>query len=217
MAERITRRWCPRCEMRVKALRQQPNHILHLLLSLLTLGFWVLAWLLVSMNRDWRCSECGATTRANPSRQQVRAIEAKQAGKPVPRQLPLAPLVVLAIAGVVVGLPLVVDACEGPPRRSAEGARQTTSSAVTVSEPSRSARAPMQVAVSMANLRKGHSASSTVEARLPLGCRVKPIREFADWTFVELLQECLGPDGAGSHEGWLATRLLEPVSAGTAQ
>ena len=40
-----------------------PNHVLHLLLSLFTLGLWVPIWILLAIVPDsepWRCSVCGS-------------------------------------------------------------------------------------------------------------------------------------------------------------
>ena len=38
------------------------NHILHLLLSIVTAGFWIPMWILLVMNSwsvAWRCGQCG--------------------------------------------------------------------------------------------------------------------------------------------------------------
>ena len=45
----------------VLAQREAPNHVLHLLLSLVTLGLWLVVWLLVSMKHNpWVCPYCGS-------------------------------------------------------------------------------------------------------------------------------------------------------------
>jgi hypothetical protein len=48
----------------VLAERQTPNHILHLLLSVVTAGFWLPVWLLVVVvgGGAYRCPSCGART-----------------------------------------------------------------------------------------------------------------------------------------------------------
>ena len=55
------------CEEEVRmvlAERQTPNHILHLLLSVVTAGFWIPIWLLVAIFRSgaYKCPSCGART-----------------------------------------------------------------------------------------------------------------------------------------------------------
>ena len=44
------------------AERNTPNHILHLLLTLVTAGLWILVWLFVSfrIRSGWRCSQYGS-------------------------------------------------------------------------------------------------------------------------------------------------------------
>ena len=53
------------CEARNKSVmvrRKGTNHILHLILSLLTAGLWVIVWIMVSVKiGGWRCSQCGST------------------------------------------------------------------------------------------------------------------------------------------------------------
>ena len=40
--------------------RKTANHILHLLLSVFTMGFWLVIWLLVAIQiGGWRCGTCG--------------------------------------------------------------------------------------------------------------------------------------------------------------
>lgn len=44
--------------------RATPNHILHLLLSLVTFGLWLVVWLLLILNGGtYRCRECGMKAR----------------------------------------------------------------------------------------------------------------------------------------------------------
>lgn len=54
----------------VLAERQTPNHILHLLLSVVTVGFWIPVWLLVTLFAPgaYRCPICGAKTRPRAPR-----------------------------------------------------------------------------------------------------------------------------------------------------
>lgn len=53
------------CEEEVRmvlAERQTPNHILHLLLTVVTAGFWLPVWLLVALfgSGSYKCPNCGA-------------------------------------------------------------------------------------------------------------------------------------------------------------
>lgn len=52
--------FCKACNRQVMIRRKGTNHVLHLLLTLVTLGLWVIIWLLMSIKiGGWRCSECG--------------------------------------------------------------------------------------------------------------------------------------------------------------
>jgi ssDNA-binding Zn-finger/Zn-ribbon topoisomerase 1 len=50
---------CRKCgDVLVK--RPGTRHVLHLLLSIVTMGFWIPIWLLCSIKiGGWRCSQCG--------------------------------------------------------------------------------------------------------------------------------------------------------------
>ncbi len=53
---------CLNCGGPRKVERKGTNHILHLLLSVFTFGFWVIIWVLVAIKfGGWRCSTCGST------------------------------------------------------------------------------------------------------------------------------------------------------------
>jgi len=44
--------------------RKGTNHILHLILTLLTAGLWVIIWILLSIKiGGWKCSKCGRSSR----------------------------------------------------------------------------------------------------------------------------------------------------------
>ena len=52
--------WCEECEGLVLVRRPGTNHVLHLLLSVITLGWWLPIWLLSAVKiGGWRCSQCG--------------------------------------------------------------------------------------------------------------------------------------------------------------
>ena len=47
----------------VLARANTPNHILHLLLTVVTGGLWVVVWLWLSIGpKSWRCPSCGRST-----------------------------------------------------------------------------------------------------------------------------------------------------------
>lgn len=48
------------CSRTVLVRSQTPNHVLHLLLSILTGGLWLIVWaILIVRAEDWRCTRCG--------------------------------------------------------------------------------------------------------------------------------------------------------------
>lgn len=52
--------FCRSCGRNVLIRRASTNHILHLLLSILTAGIWIVVWLLASVRiGGWRCTSCG--------------------------------------------------------------------------------------------------------------------------------------------------------------
>lgn len=56
--------YCPRCKAQVMVRQQTPNHILHLLLTLLTC-FWGIVWAAIAMGHEpWRCVHCGSQVRS---------------------------------------------------------------------------------------------------------------------------------------------------------
>ncbi len=53
---------CSSCDRKTVHLRNRPNHILHLLLSIMTGGIWILVWLMANVfQRGPSCTECGKT------------------------------------------------------------------------------------------------------------------------------------------------------------
>jgi len=62
MAEERKGGYCKNCDAQVIVWRKGTNHILHLLLTLVTLGWWLIVWILISVKfGGWRCSQCGST------------------------------------------------------------------------------------------------------------------------------------------------------------
>lgn len=59
-----TSSYCKTCGKQTLHTKQTPNHILHLLLSLVTLGLWLIVWLIIvvaNSGKRPRCSVCGST------------------------------------------------------------------------------------------------------------------------------------------------------------
>jgi DNA-directed RNA polymerase subunit RPC12/RpoP len=53
---------CPRCRHRQVFVKAKVNHGLHLTLSILTVGLWLVSWIAVCIGRimrPWRCEHCG--------------------------------------------------------------------------------------------------------------------------------------------------------------
>jgi len=61
MGLKTTGGYCNFCKKSVMAQGTKPNHILHLVLSILTVGFWLPVWLVVSVAKagGYRCTTCG--------------------------------------------------------------------------------------------------------------------------------------------------------------
>jgi rubredoxin len=62
MRKNKLRAQCPRCGHQQFFVRAEINHPLHLALSVLTLGLWLISWLalwLGTFMRPWRCEHCG--------------------------------------------------------------------------------------------------------------------------------------------------------------
>ena len=58
-------RYCPKCKKNVNSWRPKPAHLLHLILSIITLGGWFIYWVLMSASNragGWHCYICGSRT-----------------------------------------------------------------------------------------------------------------------------------------------------------
>lgn len=62
MAQKQTGCYCPVCKNNTMAIGSTPNHLLHLTLSVFTLGLWVPVWILISIGKigGYRCTQCGS-------------------------------------------------------------------------------------------------------------------------------------------------------------
>lgn len=60
MSEKRRSGYCRECDKQVVAFKPGTNHILHLILSLITGGLWLPVWLILVLTRGgWRCEQCG--------------------------------------------------------------------------------------------------------------------------------------------------------------
>lgn len=64
MGIKKARRYCPQEDKLVLAEKQTPNHILHLLLSVVTMGFWIPIWIIVTIaaGNTFYCPDCASKT-----------------------------------------------------------------------------------------------------------------------------------------------------------
>lgn len=62
MAEQMRQGFCQECGKYTLVKRKGVSHILHLLLSIFTIGFWVLVWIALALLNigGWRCQTCGS-------------------------------------------------------------------------------------------------------------------------------------------------------------
>lgn len=53
--------YCNQCGKKVVVFRKGTNHILHLIMTLLTAGLWLFIWIGSCIKfGGWRCNECGS-------------------------------------------------------------------------------------------------------------------------------------------------------------
>jgi len=57
----IEMKHCKRCQKVTQHLRPRTSHVLHLLLSLITVGFWIPFWFLIAISNSsqGQCTQCG--------------------------------------------------------------------------------------------------------------------------------------------------------------
>lgn len=55
---------CKKCDEITPHTRKTPNHVLHALLTLFTVGIWVIPWILLAATSSFageaKCGKCGA-------------------------------------------------------------------------------------------------------------------------------------------------------------
>jgi hypothetical protein len=61
MAEQKKGGLCAHCKRRTVVFRAGTSHVLHLILTVLTAGLWLIVWIGTAIKfGGWRCSECGS-------------------------------------------------------------------------------------------------------------------------------------------------------------
>lgn len=65
-----TSKFCPQCQKQTLWARPGTNHMLHLVMTLITLGFWLPIWLIACIRiGGWRCQSCGSDGFVEPPAQ----------------------------------------------------------------------------------------------------------------------------------------------------
>lgn len=61
MGQKQTGKFCAHCNKNTMATGTTPNHVLHLILTLFTVGLWLIVWVLVAAGKigGYRCTQCG--------------------------------------------------------------------------------------------------------------------------------------------------------------
>lgn len=62
MSVHTIRRTCSTCGQKRPFQKQGVNHVLHLILTIITVGVWVVVWILLALMNGftpYRCSVCG--------------------------------------------------------------------------------------------------------------------------------------------------------------
>ena len=55
--------FCKHCNKYVETKRKGTSHVLHLILTIISLGTWLIIWLLCFIKiGGWRCTACGSLT-----------------------------------------------------------------------------------------------------------------------------------------------------------
>lgn len=76
---------CAVCHRPTLHLVEKPNHILHLLLSVVTMGLWLIVWLLVSLHSRDKLEVCTVCGGVDPA-----AAPPEQRNEPARRPKPAA-------------------------------------------------------------------------------------------------------------------------------
>ena len=53
-------KFCRNCTKNVLAVANNPKHVMHFILTILTIGLWIIVWVLATMLKTFRCPDCGS-------------------------------------------------------------------------------------------------------------------------------------------------------------
>ncbi len=77
------RQWCPECKKYVLAVRPRTNRIIHLLLSVLTMGVWLIVWACTAdlgTRKPRQCPVCGTRTQEMPASDALDELDSPHKG-----------------------------------------------------------------------------------------------------------------------------------------
>lgn len=60
--KKVQLRYCPKCGGTMPAEKSSPNHILHIILSIVTAGLWLIPYAIIAFEssfKPWRCQKDG--------------------------------------------------------------------------------------------------------------------------------------------------------------
>lgn len=62
----IEQRYCPNCQKLVLGQQQNPDHMMHFLFTIVTVGLWLIIWFACCLDTSsaFLCSICGTATES---------------------------------------------------------------------------------------------------------------------------------------------------------
>lgn len=74
-------RYCSNCQKNVRAEKNQPKHVIHIIVTICTAGLWglVYGWLIgwYLFAAHYKCTECGHSVKRAKSLEKISVIKAK--------------------------------------------------------------------------------------------------------------------------------------------
>lgn len=78
-------KFCPNCNDNVKAQKNEPRHMVHIILTILTCGIWfiiygfLIIWYFAGAH--YKCTVCGHGIKRAKSQEKIAVLQAKRAAK----------------------------------------------------------------------------------------------------------------------------------------
>ena len=85
----------------MKAERQGASHLFHLVMSLITFGFWLIVWLYVAITREYRCAACGSAVKTYKPRYDITDPEERRSAYDRDVTIILGAIVLVVVLGLV--------------------------------------------------------------------------------------------------------------------